>query len=41
MTIVEELRKDRENGAKRLESEYRAGLLTLARRLCADEGDAE
>ncbi len=41
MTIVDELRKDRENGAKRLESEYRAGLMTLARRFCGDEGDAE
>ena len=41
MTIVDELRKDRENGAKRLESEYRAGLMTLARRFCSDEGDAE
>ena len=40
MTIVDELRKDRENGAKRLESEYRAGLMTLARRFCSDEGDA-
>ena len=40
-TIVEELRRDRESGARRLEGEYRAGLMTLARRFCADEGDAE
>ena len=41
MTIVEKLRTDRESGARRLESEYKAGLMTLARRFCADEGDAE
>ena len=41
MSIVDKLREDRENGAKWLEAEYKAGLLTLARRLCADEGDAE
>ena len=40
-SIVEELRRDREAGARRLEGDYRAGLMTLARRLCADEGDAE
>ena len=41
MTIVEELRNDRESGARRLESEYKAGLMILARRLCADPSDAE
>ena len=41
LSIVEELRTNRESGARRLESEYKAGLMTLARRLCADEGDAE
>ena len=41
MDIVEELRQDREAGAKRLESEYRAGLLALARRLCSDLSDAD
>ena len=41
MSIVEELRKDPESGARRLEGEYKAGLMTLARRFCADEGDAE
>ena len=41
MTIVDELRKDPESGARRLEGEYKAGLMTLARRFCADEGDAE
>ena len=41
MDIVEELRRDRESGAKRLEAEYKAGLMTLARRFCVDEGDAE
>ena len=40
-SIVEELRRDREAGTRRLEGDYRAGLMTLARRLCADEGDAE
>ena len=41
MDIVEEIRKDPEAGAKRLESEYRAGLTTLALRICRDPGDAE
>ncbi len=41
MTVVEELRQNPEQGAKRLESEYRAGLMTLALRFCHDEGDAE
>ncbi len=41
MTVVEELRQNPEQGAKRLENEYRAGLMTLARRFCHDEGDAE
>ena len=41
MSIVEEIRQDREKGAKRLESEYKAGLMALARRFCADESDAE
>ena len=41
MDIAEELRQDREKGARRLESEYKAGMMTLARRFCADEGDAE
>ncbi len=40
MDIVEEILNDREKGAKRLESEYRAGLMTLALRLCHDSGDA-
>ncbi len=40
MTVVEELRQNRESGAKRLEAEYRAGLMTLARRFCADESEA-
>ena len=41
MDLVEELRNNPEAGARRLETEYKAGLLALARRLCADEGDAE
>ena len=41
MDIVEELRQDREAGTKRLESEYRAGLLAMARRLCSDLSDAD
>ncbi|MBR4612423.1 MAG: sigma-70 family RNA polymerase sigma factor [Kiritimatiellae bacterium] len=40
MTIVDEIRQDPQQGAKRLESEYRAGLTTLARRFCDDDGDA-
>ena len=40
MTIIEELRQNRESGARRLEAEYKAGLMTLARRFCVDEGDA-
>ena len=41
MDIVEEIRKDPENGTRRLESEYKLGLMALARRFCQDEGDAE
>ena len=41
MSIVEEIRQNREKGAKRLESEYKAGLMALARRFCTDESDAE
>ena len=41
MDIVEEIRTNRENGARRLEAEYKAGLMTLARRFCHDSGDAE
>ena len=41
MDIVEELRRNRESGAKRLVGEYKAGLLALARRLYADPSDAE
>ena len=41
MDIVEELRQDREKGARRLESEYKAGLMSLAQRFCHDSGDAE
>ena len=41
MDIVEEIRQDREIGAKRLASEYQAGLLALACRFCHDPGDAE
>ncbi|MBR0056558.1 MAG: hypothetical protein IJP66_04450 [Kiritimatiellae bacterium] len=40
MDIVEELRQDREKGARRLVNEYKAGLMTLARRFCFDEGVA-
>ena len=40
-SIVDEIRNDREKGAKRLESEYKAGLMALARRFCADESNAE
>ena len=41
MDIVEEIRNDREAGARRLETEYKAGLMTLAVRLCRDPADAE
>lgn len=41
MDIVEELRRDRESGAKRLVCEYKAGLMSLARRFFANESDAE
>ena len=40
-SIVEELRADRENGAKRLENEYKARLMAVALRLCADRALAE
>ena len=39
--IVEELRTNKETGARRLESEYKLGLMTLALRFCRDRGDAE
>ncbi len=41
MTIAESIKRNHETGAKRLESEYKAGLMALARCLCADESDAE
>ena len=41
MDIVEELRRNRENGAKRLVEEYKVGLMSLASRFCPDVGDAE
>ena len=41
MDIVEELRQNRESGAKRLVSEYKAGLLSIARRFYKNESDAE
>ena len=41
MGIVEEIRQNRESGARRLQSEYQAGLMTLARGFCVDESDAE
>ena len=41
MSVVEEIRNDPEKGVKRLEYEYKAGLLAVARRLCPDLTDAE
>ena len=41
MTVAEEIRLDSESGSKRLEREYKAGLMAFARRFCADESDAE
>ena len=40
-SIVDEIRSNREKGAKLLENEYKAGLMALARRFCSDESDAE
>ena len=40
-SIVDEIRNNPEKGAKLLESEYKAGLMSLARRFCANESDAE
>ena len=40
-SIVDEIRNNPEKGAKLLESEYKAGLMSLARRFCTDESDAE
>ena len=41
MDIVEELRRNRECGARRLEAEYKADLMALARRFFGNETDAE
>ncbi|MBR3086769.1 MAG: sigma-70 family RNA polymerase sigma factor, partial [Kiritimatiellae bacterium] len=41
MDIVEELRTDPETGARHLKNEFRVGLMSLARRLCKNESDAE
>lgn len=41
MDIVEEIRKDRESGAKRLEREYRDRLMSHAIRVCGDAATAE
>ena len=41
MTVAEEIRIDSESGSKRLEREYKAGLMAFARRFCADASDAE
>ncbi len=41
MNVVDEIRQNREKGAKRLESEYKAGLMALASRFCNDSSDAE
>ena len=41
MSVVEEIRNDPEKGVKRLECEYKAGLLAVARRFCPDLTDAE
>ena len=40
MDIVEELRRDRESGAKRLVCEYKGGLMSIARRFFANESAA-
>ena len=41
MTVVDEIKKDRESGAKRLEREYKTGLMAFAKRFCNDESEAE
>ena len=41
MTVADEIRIDRESGAKRLEREYKAGLMAFAKRFCSDESEAE
>ena len=41
MSIADEIAKDRENGAKLLEKEYKEGLVSFARRFCANDSDAE
>ena len=40
MDIVQEIREDREKGAKRLEAEYRDRLMAVARRVCGDVEEA-
>lgn len=41
MSIDKEILKDPETGAKLLEKEYKAGLISFARRLCPDDSEAE
>ena len=41
MDIIEELRQNRESGARRLVIEYKAGLMVVARRFYLNESDAE
>ncbi len=41
MTVVDEIKTDSEAGTKRLESEYKVGLMAFARRFCHDEAEAE
>ena len=41
MSIEKEILKDPETGAKLLEKEYKAGLISFARRLCPDDSEAE
>ena len=41
MNVVDQIRADAEEGARRLEREYKDRLLTVARRLCPDAAEAE
>lgn len=41
MNVVDQIRADAEEGARRLEHEYKDRLLTVARRLCPDAAEAE
>ena len=41
MNVVDHIRTDAEEGARRLEHKYKDRLLTVAKRLCPDAAEAE